>query len=239
MGSSQNPPITSEPAFVIMAKRPAVGRTKTRLIPPLTPREAATLYEALLRDTIALVAGLEHTQPAIAVTPPEATADFRRISPSGTLLVPVAGQNIGDCLSQVLAQLLSRGHRGVFAVNSDGPSLPSVYLQGAIALLADVDVVLGPSEDGGYYLIGLKHPHPGLFSGVEWSTERVTVQTLERAESLGLLVAQLPPWYDVDTAADLERLRVELASLPAHELRHTRRFFSHWRRLSQASPEAR
>ncbi len=87
-------------------------------------------------------------------------------------------------------------------------------------------MVLGPSEDGGYYLIGLKRPCPELFQGIAWSTGRVLAQTVERAEALGLSVALTPPWYDVDTASDLDRLRNELASLPAGALLHTRRFFA-------------
>ncbi len=215
----------TDPVYVVMAKRPEVGRTKTRLSPPLTLHEAAALYEAMLRDTIELVGALASARLAIAVTPPEAADDIARISPPGTLLVPVAGSDIGDCLNKVLTSLLASGSRAAFAVNSDGPTLPLVYLEGAQEQLKQADVVLGPSEDGGYYLIGLKQPHSGLFRGVDWSTERVTVQTLERAESLGLRVAQLPPWYDVDTAEDLERLRMELRSLPADALVHTRRFF--------------
>lgn len=217
----------TDPALVIMAKQPAVGRTKTRLCPPLTPAEAAALYEALLRDTIELGVSLEGIQLAIAVTPPEATDAFRRISPPRTLLLPVAGTDIGDCLKQVLSRLLAAGHPQAMAINSDGPTLPAPYLRQAIAWLDDADVVLGPSEDGGYYLIGLTQPRPELFADIEWSSERVTAQTLARAEAMGLRVALLPAWYDVDTAADLDRLQAELATLPPGALPHTRRFFAH------------
>jgi glycosyltransferase A (GT-A) superfamily protein (DUF2064 family) len=190
-----------DPVLVIMAKQPAVGRTKTRLCPPLTPAEAVALYEAMLRDTIGLVDGLEGVRLAIAVTPPEATDAFR-----------------------ALGRLLAAGHSRAIALNSDGPTLPAAYLRQAIARLDDADVVLGPSEDGGYYLIGLTQPQPELFQDIEWSTEQVTAQTLARAEAMGLSVALLPPWYDVDTAADLDRFQAELATLPAEALRHTRRF---------------
>ena len=134
------------------------------------------------------------------------------------------------------ARALASGSPAAFAINSDGPTLPLVYLEGAYGQLMQADVVLGPSEDGGYYLIGLKRPHPGLFRDVDWSTERVTVQTLERAESIGLTVAQLPPWYDVDTAADLGRLQTELRSLPTGALAHTRRFFDRQRAASRQCP---
>ena len=213
-----------EPVFVIMAKQPAVGRTKTRLCPPLMPEEAAVLYEALLRDTVELVAGLEGTRPAIAVTPPEATDEFRCLSPPGVILLPVAGRDIGECLSQVLGQLLDAGYPKVIAINSDGPTLPADYLRQAIIQLEQADVVLGPSADGGYYLIGLKQPQPELFRDIAWSTDQVTPQTLARAEAMGLQVAVLPPWYDLDTGADLEHLWTELADLPPETLPHTRRF---------------
>lgn len=217
----------TEPALVIMAKQPAVGRTKTRLCPPLAPAEAAALYEALLQDTIELGASLQGIQLAIAVTPPEAVEYFRHTSPPGTLLLPVAGADIGDCLDQVLSRLLAAGNPKAIAINSDGPTLPAAYLAQAVTLLNSADVVLGPSEDGGYYLIGLREPSPGLFVNIEWSSNRVTAQTLARAEAMGLRVAQLPPWYDVDTVADLDRLHAELAILPDNALPHTRRFFAH------------
>lgn len=217
-----------DPVLVIMAKLPAVERTKTRLCPPLSPAGAAALYEAMLRDTIELVAGLEGVQLAIAVTPPEAIGDFQRISPLDTMLLPVAGADIGDCLSQVLERLLAAGYSRAIAVNSDGPTLPIDHLREAVRRLAEaeVDVVLGPSEDGGYYLIGLNQHRPALFQEIEWSTKRVLAQTLTRAEVMRLNVVLLPPWYDVDTPADLDRLRSELATLPAEALPHTRRFFA-------------
>jgi len=219
--------MTRPPALAIMAKAPAVGRTKTRLCPPLTPARAAALYEALLRDTIALAAGLEGVQLAIALTPPEATAWFERWSPPGTLLLPVNGADIGECLDRVLGALLAAGHRGALALNSDGPTLPLAHLRQALAQLDQADVVLGPGEDGGYYLIGMRVPHPRLFYEIDWSTDRVLAQTLARAERLGLRVALLRPWYDVDTASDLDRLRAELKTLPAAALPHTRRFLGH------------
>jgi rSAM/selenodomain-associated transferase 1 len=225
---------TGKPVLVIMAKQPAVGRTKTRLCPPLTPAEAVALYKAMLQDTIGLVADVEGVRLAIAVTPPEATDSFRPISPPDVILLGVAGADIGDCLSQVLGRLLADGHSQAIALNSDGPTLPAAYLRPAIARLDDADVVLGPSEDGGYYLIGLTQPQPELFQDIEWSTEQVTAQTVARAEAMGLSVALLPPWYDVDTSADLDRLRAELTTLPAEALPHTRRFFAH--HLQESSP---
>jgi hypothetical protein len=211
-------------ALAIMAKLPAVGQTKSRMSPRLTPVRAAMLYEAMLLDTIELAARLEDVQLAIAITPPDAIEYFRGISPPETDLLPVAGTDIGDCLSQTLDRLLTIGYARALALNSDGPTLPIAYLRRALTELRDreTDVVLGPSADGGYYLIGLKQPHPGLFQGISWSTDQVTTQTLAKAEAMELRVVQLPAWYDVDTAADLDRLQTELPSLPDDAVPHTR-----------------
>lgn len=212
-------------AAVIMAKEPVAGQTKTRLCPPLSPAAAAQLYDALLDDTIALVSRLRDVRLAVAVTPPSAIAAFRRRLPHDALLLPVEGADIGACLSRAVALLFTSGWSRVMAINSDGPTLPVAYLECAEALLDRHDVVLGPSDDGGYYLVGLRRPAPGLFQGIAWSTSQVMEQTVDRAATLGLSVALLPPWYDVDTAADLERLRAEIAILPPHDVSRTRRFF--------------
>ena len=214
----------SNPILVIMAKKPQVGRTKTRMCPPLTPTEAAHLYEALLRDSIALASNLEGIDLAIAITPPEATIYFKRISPPGTLLIPVECVDIGDCLSQVLGNLLEMGYPKVLAFNADGPTIPPQYIQTAVHQLDNDEVVLGPSEDGGYYLVGIKQLHPQIFSDIAWSTPQVLAQTMDKIEALGLRSGLLPPWYDVDTDSDLARLQDELAALPNDRLIYTRQF---------------
>jgi rSAM/selenodomain-associated transferase 1 len=216
----------SNPILVIMAKEPQVGYTKTRLCPPLTLDQAAQLYQALLKDSIVLASCLDGIDLAIAVTPPESIDYFKSISPPQTLLVPVDCIDIGDCLAQVLGNLLNLGYPAALAFNADGPSVPSAYIKAAVDLLSDYDVVLGPSEDGGYYLVGLKRLHQDIFMGISWSTPLVLNQTLIKIQELGLEVKLLPPWYDVDTAADLERLRSELAKLPPKDLVHTRRFLT-------------
>ena len=216
--------------IVIMAKQPQPGQTKTRLCPPLTPVEAAALYEALLRDTIDLVAGVTGCALAVAVTPPAGRTYFETITPPGTLLLPIAGADIGRCLDLALGRLLAMGFRKALALNADGPSLPPQVLQQAVAALDAHELVLGPAQDGGYYLIGLKHLVPELFEGISWSTDTVLAQTLARAAVLGLDVIQLPAWYDVDTAADIQRIRTELAGLAAERLAHTRRFLVGFRR---------
>lgn len=215
-----------ECAVVLMAKQPQAGKTKTRLCPPFSPEEAAELYEALLKDTLALAGGLEGIQMAVAISPPESLGYFEQIAPPGTLMLQVQGVTIGVCLEQSLRALLNLGYQKVLALNTDGPSLPREYLLQAVHLLDAHDLVLGPSEDGGYYLVGIKKRHPTIFENIPWSTGAVLARTLEQAEKLRLRAALTPPWYDVDSPADAKRLQAEINRQPDAMLRHTRRFFT-------------
>jgi uncharacterized protein len=153
----------NEVVCVLMAKQPQVGRTKTRLSPPLTFQQAALLYEALLRDAIALVDGQPGIDLALAISPPGSQSFFSGITPPDAYLLPVEGRDIGDCLSQVFSRLLEMGWRKVLALNADGPSLPTAYLKQAVQLLDEYEVVLGPALDGGYYLVGMQRLHLGIF----------------------------------------------------------------------------
>src|SRR6266850_2558338 len=187
-------PISSSPrrdaicALALMAKVPFAGPVKTRLTPPLSPEEAATLSTCFLRDMTTNVLGMngDGTEGVVLYTP-----------------------------SNAEAELLSNGFESLCLINSDSPTLPGEILRAAASLLAqDGDrVVLGPSEDGGYYLIGLKHPHHELFERIAWSTADVLAHTIERAGEINLPVEFLPTWYDVDDAATLRLLCDELSLL--------------------------
>ena len=214
----------NDTSLIIMAKKPIVGSTKTRLCPPLSHHQASALYEALLLDTIALGTELKGVDLAIAVTPSDTIDYFQTVAPPDALLLPVECPDIGSCLSQVLENLIDKGYKKAFAINSDGPSLPPDYLHQAVRSLDDRDLVLGPSEDGGYYLVGVKRHQPEVFIGITWSTSQVLSQTLSKASDLGLLVALLPEWYDIDTWEDLVRLEAELEHLPTDRLKYIRRF---------------
>ena len=137
------------------------------------------------------------------------------------------GTDLGERLIHSLEYFLNLGCAGVMAIDSDTPTLPTHCLQQAIALLTrpDVDVVIGPSDDGGYYLIGIRAMHRDLFIDMPWSTSAVLPETVRRAEALGLRVAWLPAWFDVDTPEDLARLRTMLSQTAGEEPRHTRQFF--------------
>jgi len=211
-----------------MAKEPSVGNTKTRLSPPLTDEQAKDLYLSFLMDTLELMSGVEQAEPVVAYWPSRAELVFTELAPDGFLFVRQEGPGLGERLNHVLTTCLERGYQQVVAMDSDSPTLPVSYLHDAFSALDDpaVDVVLGPCEDGGYYLIGVKSPHPFLFRGMEMSTPTVAADTFRRGKQRGLRVECLPIWYDVDTARDLERLIAELRSHGCDGARHTRAFLS-------------
>ncbi len=185
--------------------------------------DAARLSSALLDDTISLVSRLRHVRLALAITPGSAVETWGRALDGEALLLGVDGRDIGECLCEATGRLFDSGFSRVLALNADSPHLPAARLERALACLENTDVVIGPSDDGGYYLIGLRRPCPGLFSGIAWSSAQVREQTLARADALSCSTALLEPWYDVDTPADLDRLVRDLAHLPGHVLASTRR----------------
>jgi uncharacterized protein len=219
-----------EVAVAIMAKAPRPGTVKTRLCPPLLATEAAALYRCFLLDKIASVGRLVDARPVIAYTPDDARAEFDALAP-GFALVAQDGSDLGARLHATLASLLAAGHAGAIAVDSDTPTLPGGFLQQAVDCLSrpGADVVLGPTEDGGYYLIGVRAPHRELFERMPWSTSDVLEVTRRRAAAAGLRAVCLPSWFDVDTPDDLERLRAMLDTANDSTACETRRFLASWR----------
>jgi hypothetical protein len=207
-------------ALLVVAKRPEPGQAKTRLSPPLTAQQAADLYEAFLCDTLHLIRRVPGVRPILAYLPDEAAGYFRSLAPDFDLL-PQRGADLGARLDHALTHCLTHGFRQAVIMDSDSPTLPAAYLVRAFAALEAADVVLGPCDDGGYYLIGLKRPAPRLLRQVKMSTPDVVRDTLALAAAENLSVAQLPAWYDVDTASDLERLRAELAAIPSWRAPHS------------------
>ena len=216
-------------ALIVMAKQPQPGATKTRLHPYLSGQEAADLYRCFLLDTLELMKQVDGSQPIIAYSPAEAEPYFREIAPPGFGFVGQEGADLPERLDNVLSHYLERGYGQAVVMDSDSPTLPLAYLEQAFHELDEptADVVLGPCDDGGYYLIGLKSRCSALFHGLVMSTPTVLEETLSRAQEQGLRVASLPPWYDVDTAESLGRLEEELRTLPDTLARHTRAFLSH------------
>ncbi len=198
-------------ALAVMTKAPRAGQVKTRLTPPLTPEEAAALNICFLRDTSAAITSAASGGIArgIAVyTPFGAEAAYAGILPDEFDLVPQRGEAFGERLTFATEDLLALGFNSFCLINSDSPTVPQhAFAQAAQILLEKEEgVVLGPSNDGGYYLIGLKKLHRSLFEGIAWSTNRVLEQTIERAEQIGLEIHLLPTWYDVDDRTTLSRL---------------------------------
>ena len=215
-------------ALFIMAKQPRAGWTKTRLCPPLTPALASALYAAFLSDVIT-TCRLAHSHivgltQGIAYAPSqEAASYFRSVAPD-FLQTEQQGSDLAQRLDGVLRHALAAGYDQVVAINSDSPTLPVSLLVQAYQSLdqATNDLVLGPCDDGGYYLIGVKGEFGGTVRNVAMSTPQVLQQTVAEADAAGLQTLLLPSWYDVDDGASLERLREELAILPTEAAPATR-----------------
>ena len=200
-------------ALVVMAKAPEAGRVKTRLSPPLSAGEAAELSRCFLLDTIERVREVRDVAPVIAHDPPEAAPLFRALAPEFGLRAQ-HGTDLGARMADCAAAGLAAGATAVVLIGTDTPHVPAEQIRLAVRLLGEGahDVVLGPSEDGGYYLIGLRRLHRELFDSMAWSTAAVFEETIARCRSLQLRVALLPPGYDVDTPEALARLEADLAA---------------------------
>ncbi|MBI3797603.1 MAG: TIGR04282 family arsenosugar biosynthesis glycosyltransferase [Deltaproteobacteria bacterium] len=202
-------------ALVIVAKAPIVGQVKTRLCPPLSAAEAAELFRCFLVDTVEQACTVSDTQVCLAFTPAGSEAIFRALLPFPLRYLPQRGNGLGERLVNIFADLLDEGFHKIVIMDSDSPTLPPSYLQEAFTVLGDLkqDAVFGPCSDGGYYLVGARAVHQGLFENITWSTSAVLTETLAQARHHNLNVALLPSWYDIDNGADLYKLAVELGRL--------------------------
>lgn len=228
-----SPPLPPSPSravsrlVIVAAKVPVAGRVKTRLVaaaPDFGPHEAARLAEAFLADTLVLAA-----RPALRADcwlaldgdPADLAAG---LVPAGVTIVPQAGNCLGERLVNMTKAGFRAGYGRVCVIGSDAPHLPLAFLEEAFGRLAPAitgssgdapppvaDAVFGPADDGGYYLVALRNHAPALFVNISWSGPDVLAETRERANAAGLRLALLPPWYDVDTPVDLDRLRTDLA----------------------------
>ena len=216
-------------ALALMTKAPRAGNVKTRLVPPLTNEEAAQLNRCFLQDTGAAISvccrGLTRSNSGpiargIAVyTPVGAESDYADILPADFSLLPQRGENFGERLYFAAEDLFKCGFDSVCLIDSDSPTIPAENFVKAMELLSlpGDHIVLGPCDDGGYYLIGLKQLHPGVFEQIDWSTERVLEQTIRRATQIGVGVHELPRGLDVDDHAALRRLCSELLGKNARD----------------------
>jgi len=200
-------------ALAIMAKQPQAGEVKTRLCPPLTPEEAAELAQRFLLDKLDQVRRVPGVERFLAFSPSDAETFFRSQAGGAFSLVPQRGTDLGERLADLSDQLLRAGFAAVMIIGADSPTLPDAVLVEAHEVLTrdQADVVLGPTDDGGYDLIGLRRPSRVLFRGIAWSTDTVLSQTVAKAGMAGLRTHLLPAWYDVDVESDLHRLARDLA----------------------------
>lgn len=197
-----------EVALFVVAKAPVAGKVKTRLVPHLTPEQAAQVAGWMLRGTLTSVQRLRGVEPIVAVDPPEAVEELGAWLGGQIRVVPQSGGDLGARLEELFRRGFEWNRRAVIVLGSDHPGLPRRYLRGAVRWLrrGGDRVVLGPTEDGGYYLLGLSQPHPELLRGIRWSTPDVFRATVERVRAQGLALRVLPRWFDVDHPEDLKRL---------------------------------
>jgi rSAM/selenodomain-associated transferase 1 len=225
-------------ALLIVGKPPIPGSTKTRLVPLLSAEDAAALYQGFLLDSVGL--GLELGWEQVTVVHPRAGGPaLAALLPSQVRLLEQPGQGLADALPYAFATHLAEGFSRVVLIGSDNPTLPRGLVEQACSSLDTHEVSIGPSADGGYYLLGLREPHLGVFDAIEWSTSRVYAQTLARAERLGLSLRSVPEWYDVDEPADFAHLQRELAAAPASLAPHTRAALARLSRATAAATPAR
>lgn len=192
-------------SLAIFAKAAIPGCVKTRLVPPLTAQEAARFAR------VSLEVSLRRFTPAVGGVSTlflEGAADAEVRSLAAELGLAISAQANGDLgarLGAAFAGLRAEGASKILAIGSDSPTLNPTWITDAVLALDHTDVVIGPAEDGGYYLVGVRGDVDEIFAGIPWSTGKVAEVTVERARALGLSVHMLPAWYDVDDAASLQR----------------------------------
>jgi uncharacterized protein len=222
-------------ALGIMTKAPQPGKVKTRLTPPLTSEQAAQLNVCFLRDLSMSILRATKMSPSKGVgvyTPVGMEAAYETILPAEFFLVPQQGHDFGERLIFAGEDLFAIGFHSVCLINSDSPAVPPESFAEATKELAKPGdrVVLGPSHDGGYYLIGLKRMHRHLFEHIDWSTEHVFAQTKERASERGLQIHELATGLDVDDGASLNQLERELLKSSNRDVAvETRKFLENLR----------
>jgi rSAM/selenodomain-associated transferase 1 len=208
------PSSESDRVLVIMAKAPRPGAVKTRLVSSLSPQAVTAFYCCLLEDTLALARSLGDVDVAI-MCPDSDVNELGQLAGSGVSVVAQKGEGLAAGLTSVFAHFAEDHQRRVIAFNSDSPHLPRAVLEDAFETLTAHDVVVGPTHDGGYYLVGAKGSHPALFAHDGMGTSSALERLLSRARTLELSVGFAEPFYDIDVADDQARLAAELRLAPA------------------------
>ena len=211
---SAAPAWNSDRVLVIMAKAPRPGTVKTRLAPRLPLQAVTAFYRCLLGDTLALAQSLGGVEIAI-MCPASDVSELARLAGQRTRVVAQKGEGLAAGLTSVFAHFAGGHQRRIIAFNSDSPHLPRSVLEEAFETLVAHDTVVGPTQDGGYYLVGAKASHPTLFMGDRMGTSGALERLLSRARDLELSVGFADSFYDIDVADDLIRLAAELRRAPA------------------------
>lgn len=225
--------VTAEPGgciLVIMAKAARPGAVKTRLAARLSVDAISGLYRCLLEDTISLARSLEGVPTAI-MSPADDVEELRNLSNGSLQVLPQKSSGLAAGLDSVFEHFSAQGPRRIVAFNSDSPHLPAAVLLEAFEALDSCDLVVGPTHDGGYYLVGGKAAHPGLFAANTMGTATALETLLARARKLGLSVRSTREFYDVDVPEDLSRLAEELRLAPEHAPR-TAAWLTEWMRTT-------
>lgn len=197
---------TSEDVLLVFVKYPIPGTVKTRLTPELTPKQAAELSRALSEDTLRAISNdAPRYVTTVCFSPPNVYERVRSWLGPELSLQEQCGEDLGSRQFHALRCSSEAGYRKSVLIGSDCPTITRGDIEAAFDALDGSDVVIGPSEDGGYYLIGVQRPIPSLFQGIRWGTDRVLRDTVTRAEAAGLTLELLDPKYDLDSYSDLER----------------------------------
>jgi uncharacterized protein len=223
----------SDRVLVIMAKAPRPGVVKTRLTPSLTPEAVTAFYCCLLNDTLALARSLDGVEVAI-MCPDSDVDELEQLAGKEVRVVAQKGNGLAAGLTSVFAHFAEGHQRRTIAFNSDSPHLPRSVLADAFETLAAHDVVVGPTDDGGYYLVGAKASHPTLFAHDGMGTSSALERLLSRAQALELSVGFSDPFYDIDVTEDLTRLAAELHLAPIRAPR-TARWLKEWELMAAQS----
>lgn len=208
--------------LIVFAKHPIPNQVKTRLIPAVSPEQAASLYSAFLIDWCETLSELSNVDVVIAYTPAESQSELQTLLGEDVAYIPQVGIDLGERLTSASEWGFENRYNKIILVGSDSPTLPISYVFQAVVALDTRDVVIGPSVDGGYYLIGFSTKNhtttvSSVFEDIAWSTANVFQQTVERIHAIDATLKLLPPWYDVDTPDDLAFLRAHLSAMRLSE----------------------
>ena len=200
---------TNARAIILFARDPVLGQVKTRLHPFLDPETILELYTCFLSDSIRKICSVKSADAFIGIYPSDLSGYFSRLQGQFPVQVFMQdGKDLGERMSNAFQQRFNDGYERVAIIGSDSPSLPVGTMEKA--LNSDKDFIIGPSTDGGYYLVGMAGKPIPVFEGVAWGSDRVLAETLERVKQSGCSLEVLPPWYDVDRPEDLKFLQTHL-----------------------------